>query len=124
MTKQSITDVLDKRRKREREPSRAVIANGSKGCIGCVLWFVGEDLEYEISDVSSRLDDLGLDDAPHGISIWEGRYVTRQVGNPYDGIEWESDAKGSFRAPTDDEWQAIREGRSPWPVAIASDGAA
>jgi hypothetical protein len=60
-----------------------------------------------------QLDDLGLDDAPLGISVWVGKYLMRTVSY-YDGPEYESDAVGHFRPPTAAEWEAIREGQSPW----------
>lgn len=110
---------LGKRDRRDRPISRAVVANGTSSGAGTVLWCAGPDIENEVRQISSRLDDLGLDDAPHGISVWEGRYVwfPGSWEYPQDG---ESMPEGAFRAPTDDEWQAIREGRSPW-IATPDD---
>lgn len=95
------------------EQSKAVVARDEKG-VGCILWWTGEHLRCEIDAGFYDLSDLGLDDAPHGISIWEGIYV-------YYSGSWEnelegggSDPKGTFRSPTDDEWGAIKAGRSPW----------
>lgn len=107
---------LGKRDRRDRPISRAVVANatGSRSAVGLVLWCIGPDIEGELESIGSlRLDDLGLDDAPHGVSIWEGRYVW---SNPSweNHLEQDSMPEGAFRAPTDDEWQSIREGRSPW----------
>lgn len=96
------------------QPSRAVIANHDN-CTGLVLWHTADSyLDHEIDQLGSRrLDDLGLDDAPHGISIWEGTYVWQPGGYecPEDGM---SMPDGRFRSPTDDEWVAIRDGRNPW----------
>jgi hypothetical protein len=61
-----------------------------------------------------ELCDLGLDDAPLGISIWIGKYLTIQVSDGDYGREYDVEPKGSFRAPTEEEWSAIRQGRSPW----------
>lgn len=97
----------------ELQPSRAVVANHDRR-VGIVLWYTDHSrISMEIDAISGRLDDLGLDDAPNGISIWEGDYVWRPGGYecPQDGY---SDPVGKFRSPTDAEWQAIREGRSPW----------
>jgi hypothetical protein len=96
------------------EASRAVVA--SDGHDGQVLWSKGAHIETEIceSGTGSRLQDLGLDDAPCGISVWEGFYKTVQCGNPLDGYDYETEPKGRFRAPTDEEWSAIRAGRNPW----------
>lgn len=92
--------------------SKAVIA--CDGHDGCVLWCIGAHIRFEIEECGLRaLGDLGLDDAPHGISIWEGKYLWSPGGweNPQDG---EMNPSGSFRAPTAEEWIAIREGRCPW----------
>jgi hypothetical protein len=61
----------------------------------------------------SDLDLLGLDDAPEGISIWEGEIRTSHTNTP-DANEYDSWLEGAFRSPTDEEWTAIREGRCPW----------
>lgn len=99
--------------------SKAVIANMMR-TTGIVLWFTtGTDEEesriaMEINAIGSmRLDDLGLDDAPDGISIWEGDYVWQS--GPYEAPnDGQSMPEGIFRAPTDEEWLAIRQNRSPW----------
>lgn len=53
-------------------PSLAVVA--CRGGRGVVLWYGrGPSLAFEIEEGGSLgLDDLGLDDAPDGISIWTG----------------------------------------------------
>ncbi len=94
-------------------PSKAVVAMGETGP-GAVLWYVGDDLFNEIDEAGNKTpEDLGLGDAPEGISIWEGVYVWSPgtYEHPYDGDSYPS---GKFRAPTDDEWAAIRSGKSPW----------
>jgi hypothetical protein len=92
--------------------SLAVIACDGKGN-GAVLWTVGPHVRLEMDEGGLRdLGDLGLDDAPAGVSIWVGRYVTD--GGGYCNEEADTYPKGGFRAPTDEEWTAIREGRCPW----------
>ena len=94
--------------------SKAVIAN-MKGTVGIVLWSnTDSQIEHEIGSIGSRrLDDLGLDNAPDGISIWEGAFAW--TPGPWDcPADGQLDPDGKFRAPTDEEWVAIREGRSPW----------
>jgi hypothetical protein len=87
-------------------PSLAVVA--SNGEHGCVLWTVGAHVRFEQQECGWELIDLGLHNAPQGISIWEGVYI-------YIPEPWEcSEPKGQFRKPTDAEWVAIREGRCPW----------
>lgn len=103
----------DDQEARPAQPSRVVAVN-TDGGRGVALWHTSDsDIAFEIEQTSHLLDDLGLDDAPVGISIWEGSYVWRPGGYecPQDGS---TDPVGSFRAPTDEEWQAIREGRNPW----------
>lgn len=96
-------------------PSRAVVAMSDDESSGCVLWWVGSALHYEIKDAGMKtLEDLGLQEAPVGISIWEGQYRSVQCGNPSGGYDYESEPVGAFRAPTDEEWAAIRSGTEPW----------
>lgn len=98
-------------------PSRAVVA--SRGGHGIVLWYGGGlSLAFEIEEGGvTGLDDLGLDDAPDGISVWTGRYVTKGAptvpGFCDDSVE--TIPSGSFRQPDANEWHDIRMGRNPWP---------
>ena len=92
--------------------SKAVIA--SDGGDGRVLWYVGGSLRASIDEGGvTCLADLGLDDAPHGISVWEGSYIWSPGGYEYpeDG---NLDPSGKFRAPNDAEWEYIKEGKNPW----------
>lgn len=94
------------------KPSKGVIANGAHG--GCVLFFAGPHLYSMVSDAGiSDLDLLGLDDAPEGISIWEGGIKSVHINTP-DCNEHDSWLDGSFRDPTDEEWAAIRRNECPW----------
>lgn len=91
--------------------SRAVVANAKSG--GVVLWYVGYHLyeEIEIAQLVD-LDDLGLEEAPEGISIWEGIY-----GYTYDSDSGKIDLtepEGDFREPTEEEWSVIKQGKPPW----------
>jgi len=95
--------------KKEME-SRLVVAcnNGA----GCVLYAIGSCWEawYEGS-CSYVLDDNGLDDAPDGISIWEGRM--HSWGPDYNG-EYDAELRGEFRNLTEKEWNLLAEGHVPW----------
>ena len=93
--------------------SKGVIACDGNGH-GVVLWGVGTGLRQEIDEYCFHaLGDLGLDDAPAGVSVWEGTYVWQSGGfeHPEDG---DMQPVGAFRAPTDDEWTSIRCGNCPW----------
>lgn len=91
------------------KPSRAVVACDGHGN-GCVLFTVGAHVNYEMRENGIRsLGDLGLDDAPEGLSIWEGKTKTSGVGE-----DIETWLEGEFRGPTPEEDAAIVSGRCPW----------
>jgi hypothetical protein len=94
-----------------RRTSRVLIAQGPKD--GAVLAYDGPSITNEIEEAGlCELGDLGLDDAPPGLSIWEGDYIFEQGycdGYPAPG-ESESNPKGSFRPLTDEEWGQLRRG--------------
>lgn len=95
-----------------KRKSLAVCA--SDGDDGCVLWTVGPHVQFDITEggLGNKLSDLGLDDAPIGISVWEGK--TAGGARTWEGDYDDTYLVGTFRAPTDEEWAAIREGRCPW----------
>ncbi|NJO18701.1 MAG: hypothetical protein HC877_24135 [Thioploca sp.] len=94
------------------EPSKGIIASNGAGQ-GCVLWAVGAHLRFELEEVGlTMLGDLGLDDAPLGISVWEGKYIW-QPGNWEHPLDGDMVPCGTFRSPTEEEWTAIRAGRCP-----------
>lgn len=93
-------------------PSKAVVVNGTHS--GCVLFYAGRHITEEIEETGLHtLSDLGLDDAPFGINIWEGVYVW-VPGNWEYPQDVESRPEGSFRPPTNEEWQAIMANQNPW----------
>jgi hypothetical protein len=93
--------------------SLAVIA--CQGGSGAALWWVGGHIDFEISEGQpSDLGDLGLDNAPDGISIWEGVYDYHSDKSYYYNDGGYTEANGDFRNPTEEEWVGIREGRCPW----------
>jgi len=96
---------------KQKPESRAVVANGCSQ--GVALWWWGQHIDCEVDAFGDGLTDLGLDDAPHGVSVWEGHYVYTTV-QYIEHVEHESAPVGNFRAPTDTEWDAIRRGVSPW----------
>lgn len=92
--------------------NRAVVASANGQ--GCVLSFSGTALSAFIGENGTRdLRDLGLDDAPDGIWVWEGKIVTTKMWTDY-GWEHDCGPEGEFRKPTDPEWEAIRRGECPW----------
>jgi len=92
--------------------SLAVLAYNDDGK-GCVLWTVGAHVRMEMEEGGLwTLEELGLEPPEPGIWIWEGKYIYSRCG-PY-GEDCETDPKGEFRQPTDEEWKLIREGCCPW----------
>jgi hypothetical protein len=93
--------------------SLAVIANSNGH--GTVLYTAGPALRFEMEEGSgcTRLDDLGMDDAPNGISVWEG-FLEYQPGTwecPEDGYNL---LRGKYRDLTEAEWEAIKSKKCPW----------
>lgn len=85
--------------------SRAVVCNNGKQ--GILLYYVGAAISGEVEEAGLwHLDELGLDDAPVGITIWEGDYRFDGTDNTY--------PEGAFRSLTPDEWASVQAGREPW----------
>ena len=74
----------------------------------CALWWEMEEIG------TARLDDYGLDLAPVGVSIWEGKAVWSQGGYecPQDG---QMDYEGTFRRLTAEEAAKMQAGEPLWP---------
>lgn len=97
-------------------PSHAVVACAEGE--GVVLWYVGGYIELEVVEGGLRsLADLGLDDAPRGISVWVGKIIIHETTSFEGDHDYESETKGEFREPSKDEWEAIHAGRNPWNYA-------
>lgn len=97
-----------------KRPSRALIAMGPHH--GCLLEWDGSDIEYEVEQIGSLLDDLGLDDAPSGLSIWEGEYVYTPGRSTPDGYsDPDVQSNGVFRDLTSEEWEKVRLNEDLWP---------
>lgn len=92
-----------------KKPSLAIVV--SDGHKTAVPWYVGPHVAFDLREHGLDFDDLGLD-APPGIHVWEG--VTKGGQRTYEGDYEDTYLDGEFRDLTDDEWQAVREGRCPW----------
>lgn len=102
-------------------PSKAVVVNTSNG-EGVVLWYVGPHISMDVEEhCITLLSDLGLDEAPPGISVWEGKYQYQSSNNP-ENPDVDAELLGEFRPPTEEEWKAIRENRNPWKSSGADSG--
>lgn len=97
-----------------KEQSAALVVNGKVGGAlidikpGCCL-----DMEFDQIG-SCTLGDYGLDDAPNGLSVWEGfdRWVPGGYECPQDGY---TEYNGTFRPPTVDELTKLANGERLWP---------
>jgi len=104
--------------------SKALVANHADAC-GVVLHYSGPHIAMEIEEAhcGRGVEDLGLDTAPDGLSVWEGRYEWSGPTDP-EG-EGEMMPEGTFRPLTDQEWEALKLGFGLWkgpdPVAPTAD---
>lgn len=95
-----------------KHDSIALIA--SNGNHGCVMAHHGSGIEYEIEAIGDGpLEDFGLDDAPEGLSIWEG-YLHATGGRSMFEDDYETSLEGEFRDLTDEEWALLKETGVPW----------
>lgn len=93
-------------------PGIAFIA--AHGGHGCILAFEGEIMYYEFESISSRtLDEHGLDDAPDGLSIWEGS-IQGGGKDEYNGDYYDCYFVGKFRPLTEAEYMRLAKGETPW----------
>lgn len=109
-------DIFDDQREPEPEVQRLVIAKGEDGEL--ILWASGQDAEREISESGNHdPGNFDIDEPPGlGLWVWEGIVHYRSWGPSYEGeYDCEVTWRGTFRAPTEDEWRAIRLGIRPWP---------
>lgn len=85
-----------------KQPSKALIAADGFG-EGCVLEYTGGAIDFALCEWSHRLSDIGLDDAPGGLSVWEGK-MTGSVS--YEG-EHDAWLEGEFRELTESERRSL-----------------
>jgi hypothetical protein len=96
--------------------SIALIANNNGK--GVVVVSCGDGISYFAEACGPYLSDMGLDDAPHGLTIWEGRVVSSY--SPLDG-DHDAELVGSFRALTDAEWGRLAATGAPWALASVNE---
>lgn len=102
------------RRKRVGATTDSIALIASNNGDGCILACDGPGIEADNEALSSwRLDDRGLDNAPDGLSIWEGYLHCCEINTP-DAHEYETSLEGTFRELTDEEWTRYRETDRPW----------
>lgn len=98
-------------------PSRVLVAAGPHR--GAVLEYEGSGISNEIDEAGLyELDELGLDDAPRGLSVWEGDYIWEDGWceghrSPENG---QSHPEGKFRPLTAEEWATVSAGKPLWPA--------
>ena len=96
----------------------ALIASSRRG--GNVIDVKDEcALQAEMDEVlgTSVLSDLGLDDAPVGLSIWEGSAFFNDVSDwEHPNTDYEAVFTGKFRRLTSDELIKVANGEPLWPI--------
>jgi len=92
--------------------SYAVVVSDSRRMI--VLYTGGPAIKMELDESGMAPEDiLPIEGAGDGISVWVGK--AKWEPGPYDCTEdGETILDGEFRDPTDQEWEYIRKGESPW----------
>lgn len=91
-------------------PSKGLIAAEGEGL---VLQYTGSSISWHIGEFSRQLDDLGLGDAPDGLSIWEGEMGSYRHRTA-DGDDWDFEANGKFRPLTPEELATFAAGNALW----------
>ncbi len=87
--------------------------------IGAVLQHVGYDITMEIEEsfAGYSIQDLGLEDAPDGLSVWVGHFDYSEVISPTAGdVDCDVEPVGTFRPLTADEWSKLAAGEPLWDV--------
>jgi hypothetical protein len=93
-------------------PSLVMCARGPRGA-GVVVHAVGQVREL-LEDGDSDLDAVGLDDAPPGLTVWEGRIKSGRAH--LDGPD--TALVGTYRAPTAEEVVSLIQGMCPWDLSL------
>lgn len=101
------------RKKRVGATTESIALIANNGGVGVILEHDGTGIEASIDGVGKALDDNGLDDAPDGLSIWEGDFHTWQTWTDW-GYDYDAELRGTFRPLTQHEWLLISEGLPPW----------
>lgn len=97
-------------------PSRVLVAMGPHR--GALLEYEGSGISNELEAGLYDLDELGLDDAPQGLWIWEGDYIWEDGWfeghrSPENGM---AHPKGEFRRLSPEEWATVTAGKPLWPA--------
>jgi len=109
-----LTEVDDGEKKQPEVPNAALIANTKNGGVvlharpGCTLY-------YEIHEVGSvQVGDYGFDDAPEGLTVWEGTSAWQpgSYETPQDGM---TIYEGTYRRLNNEELAKVQKGENLWP---------
>jgi len=96
-------------------PFEALVAcdGGGNGCVLEVAGTVDEGygLAVWMQEEVNHLGDLGLDEAPRGLSVWTGII---QESQQYSTGDYETYLKGTFRPLTSAEWSLLSSVGKLW----------
>lgn len=99
--------------------SIALLANNSGQ--GCILEWHGVDIYWDFENVGgAALMDHGLDDAPDGLSIWEG-FMYCSESHTVNGHEYDANLEGEYRDLTPEEWKLLQKTGVPWELEDCDD---
>ncbi len=102
------------RKKRIGATTDSIALIASNGGKGVILVHDGSGIEADIEALGiGQLDDHGLDGAPDGLSIWEGRLISNTTNTP-GGLDYDTELDGVFRALTEREWELYRTTGIAW----------
>lgn len=94
------------------KPSLVAVASSEHGDL--LLAAVGGHALLEVEECGfSHPEDLGLVPPAHGLWVWEGKYISTRSETP-DGTEYDQEAVGTWRRPTQDELATLLVGECPW----------
>lgn len=93
--------------------SCAVIASDGKGN-DILLHAFGPAIDWHIDQYGTDLEELGLGADDPGIWVWEGSMGAVRCYTPDYGEEWDHEANGDLREPTEEEWEHIKQEECPW----------
>lgn len=92
--------------------SAAVVASDGNGN-DVLLHAMGPAIDWHIDQFSTSCDELGLSCPEPGVWVWVGTMGSVRC-ETMDGVDYDHEVTGDWRAPTDEEWEFIKGDECPW----------
>lgn len=104
--------VLQRIKGRDPKAPNSIALIASVGGDGVILEWHGNDIYWEFEGEGClRTDFHGMDDAPDGLSIWEGKMCCDQG---YEDPVPDCSLEGEYRDLTPEEWKLLQDTGVPW----------